>query len=100
MSIGDRIRVLEVFDDGWAMVEKFAKGNGKGKEVVLEPGLIPIDCLRMTGDPLPPFFDLEEDHQSDVAQESLFESAGDFLSVYSYLTVSNRSSLSGFTDTH
>ncbi|KAK0434032.1 hypothetical protein EV421DRAFT_1993667 [Armillaria borealis] len=55
VAIGDRIRVLEVFDDGWAMVEKIPEGNGKGKEVVLEPGLIPIDCLRMTGDPLPPF---------------------------------------------
>ncbi|KAK0500863.1 hypothetical protein EDD18DRAFT_1101849 [Armillaria luteobubalina] len=51
----DRIRVLEVFDDGWAMIEKIPEGNGKGKEVVLEPGLIPIDCLRMTGDSLPPF---------------------------------------------
>ncbi|SJL15768.1 uncharacterized protein ARMOST_19273 [Armillaria ostoyae] len=55
VAIGDRIRVLEVFDDGWAMVEKVPEGNGQGKEVVLEPGLIPIDCLRMTGDPLPPF---------------------------------------------
>ncbi|KAK0466231.1 uncharacterized protein EV420DRAFT_817045 [Desarmillaria tabescens] len=55
VSIGDRVKILEVFDDGWAMVEKVPEGNGKGKDVDLEPGLIPIDCLRMTGDPLPPF---------------------------------------------
>ncbi|KAG7452033.1 uncharacterized protein BT62DRAFT_960019 [Guyanagaster necrorhizus] len=55
VAIGDRVKVLEVFDDGWAMVEKIPEGNGKGNEVGLEPGLIPIDCLRMTGDPLPPF---------------------------------------------
>ncbi len=47
VAIGDRIRVLEVFDDGWAMVEKIPERNGKGKEVVLEPGLIPIDCLSL-----------------------------------------------------
>ncbi|KAK0209031.1 hypothetical protein DFS33DRAFT_496783 [Desarmillaria ectypa] len=53
VSIGDRVKVLEVFDDGWAMVEKIPEGNGKGNEVDLEPGLIPIDCLRMTSDTLP-----------------------------------------------
>ncbi|KAJ7214099.1 hypothetical protein GGX14DRAFT_360298 [Mycena pura] len=37
---GDRVRVLGVYDDGWAMVERGGAGVGVG--------LIPIDCMRKT----------------------------------------------------
>ncbi|KAF7296791.1 hypothetical protein MIND_00910100 [Mycena indigotica] len=47
---GDQVKVLAVYDDGWAMVERVdpvadpsGKGKGKGKPLV---GLIPIDCMR------------------------------------------------------
>ncbi|KAG1725309.1 hypothetical protein EDB19DRAFT_1644095 [Suillus lakei] len=47
---GDQVLVLKVFDDGWAFVEKqggFMDHN--------ERGLIPVDCLREAGQPLPAF---------------------------------------------
>jgi hypothetical protein len=47
---GDRVRVLKIFDDGWALVEKqctFSDYN--------EKGLIPVDCLREAGQALPAF---------------------------------------------
>lgn len=43
---GDSIRVIRIFDDGWAMVEKL---GGLGE------GLIPVDCLRAAGEQLPSF---------------------------------------------
>ncbi len=59
VDAGDRVTVLKVFDDGWALVEKAPiedrSGKGKGKAVPTQPGLIPIDCLREAGQPLPAF---------------------------------------------
>ncbi|KAF9021098.1 hypothetical protein BDZ89DRAFT_911456, partial [Hymenopellis radicata] len=59
VETGDRVTVLKVFDDGWALVEKAPvedpSGKGKGKAVSTQPGLIPIDCLREAGQPLPDF---------------------------------------------
>ncbi|KAF7980655.1 hypothetical protein HWV62_37478, partial [Athelia sp. TMB] len=43
---GDRVRVVKVFDDGWAYVENVA---------TFAQGLIPIDCLREAGEELPAF---------------------------------------------
>ncbi|KZP18940.1 hypothetical protein FIBSPDRAFT_744715 [Athelia psychrophila] len=43
---GDRVRVVRVFDDGWAFIENVA---------TLSRGLIPIDCLREAGEELPAF---------------------------------------------
>ncbi|KAG6864046.1 hypothetical protein C0991_000681 [Blastosporella zonata] len=50
VSIADSIRVLQVFDDGWALVEKLppfeeilkTESNGTGRV----QGLIPLDCFR------------------------------------------------------
>jgi hypothetical protein len=51
--IGDRVKVIKVFDDGWAMVEKLPHGaDAKGAKM---PGLIPIDCMRAIGQDLPAF---------------------------------------------
>ncbi|KAF8882925.1 hypothetical protein CPB84DRAFT_196943 [Gymnopilus junonius] len=46
----DNVRVLQAFDDGWALVEKVdGSGKGKGREDEVRQGLIPIDCLREPG---------------------------------------------------
>lgn len=50
VSIGDKIRVVKVFDDGWAFVEKH--GSSLDRK---ESGLIPVDCLREAGQALPAF---------------------------------------------
>ncbi|KAJ7600759.1 hypothetical protein C8J56DRAFT_813645 [Mycena floridula] len=46
--VGDHVRVSKVFDDGWALVEKLSGPNEKGKGPALL-GLIPVDCLRASG---------------------------------------------------
>ncbi|KJA24365.1 hypothetical protein HYPSUDRAFT_101921, partial [Hypholoma sublateritium FD-334 SS-4] len=45
---GDPVRILQTFDDGWAMVETTGGEHTRG--------LIPLDCLREPGQPLPAFF--------------------------------------------
>lgn len=45
---GDPVRILQTFDDGWAMVETTEGEHARG--------LIPLDCLREPGQPLPAFF--------------------------------------------
>ncbi|KIM80974.1 hypothetical protein PILCRDRAFT_821832 [Piloderma croceum F 1598] len=44
---GDSVRVVKVFDDGWAYVEKVGSTGARG--------LIPIDCMRDSGEDLPAF---------------------------------------------
>ncbi|KAG6915139.1 hypothetical protein DXG01_013078 [Tephrocybe rancida] len=60
VAISDSVRIIQLFDDGWALVEKLpsfedvlAKDytNAKGVQ-----GLIPIDCFRAAGQDLPSFF--------------------------------------------
>ncbi|KAH7885460.1 hypothetical protein F5I97DRAFT_1393413 [Phlebopus sp. FC_14] len=46
---GDRVRIMQIFDDGWAFVEKFSGST------LPERGLIPVDCLREAGQALPNF---------------------------------------------
>ncbi|KAJ7256851.1 hypothetical protein B0H12DRAFT_486530 [Mycena haematopus] len=45
---GDQVKVLAIYDDGWAMIERLGMGKGKGKAEDGKPavGLIPIDCMR------------------------------------------------------
>jgi hypothetical protein len=45
---GDKVKVLAVYDDGWAMIERVGMGKGKGKaqDGRTDVGLIPIDCMR------------------------------------------------------
>ncbi len=54
VSVGERVRVLNVFNDGWAMVEKIPveSPSGKGKQALLQAGLVPIDCFREAWQPL------------------------------------------------
>ncbi|KAJ7738377.1 hypothetical protein B0H16DRAFT_1325420 [Mycena metata] len=40
VSVADQVKVLAVYDDGWAMIERISTGRGK------TVGLIPIDCMR------------------------------------------------------
>jgi len=42
VKLGDRVRVLETFDDGWGLIEKVG-----GED---ERGVIPMDRLRMAGE--------------------------------------------------
>lgn len=49
VATGDQIRIVHMFDDGWAQVEKVT-GAGVGNA-----GLIPIDCLREEDEELPSF---------------------------------------------
>ncbi|KAL5520074.1 hypothetical protein ACEPAG_1734 [Sanghuangporus baumii] len=51
---GDVIRVLQVFDDGWVQVEKISSST-ETTTSAYERGLIPVDCLREAGEPLPDF---------------------------------------------
>ncbi|KAK2463770.1 hypothetical protein APHAL10511_004208 [Amanita phalloides] len=48
-AVGDYVRIMQTFDDGWAFVQKLPPANDqKGKaKAVDEFGLIPIDCLRI-----------------------------------------------------
>jgi hypothetical protein len=47
----DRVRLLQIFDDGWVFVEKLAGTEG-GRH---ERGLIPVDCFREADQALPTF---------------------------------------------
>jgi hypothetical protein len=52
---GEQVKVTKSFDDGWALVEKLPEEGdqkGKSKQIV---GLIPVDCFRAAGQPLPEF---------------------------------------------
>ncbi|KAJ7160219.1 hypothetical protein C8R46DRAFT_905702 [Mycena filopes] len=40
VQVADQVKVLAVYDDGWAMIERISLGRGKAV------GLIPIDCMR------------------------------------------------------
>ncbi|KAJ7028445.1 hypothetical protein C8F04DRAFT_964059 [Mycena alexandri] len=40
VNVGDQVKVLAVYDDGWAMIERISAGRGK------TVGLVPIDCMR------------------------------------------------------
>jgi hypothetical protein len=51
---GDRVRILQVFDDGWAFVEKMV-GASFARNDRNDRGLIPVDCLREAGQALPTF---------------------------------------------
>lgn len=51
VSLGDRVRLLQIFDDGWAFIEKLAGTEGERHE----QGLIPVDCLREASQALPTF---------------------------------------------
>ncbi|KAH0826193.1 hypothetical protein J3R83DRAFT_5625 [Lanmaoa asiatica] len=47
----DRVRLLQIFDDGWVFVEKLGGTEGERHE----RGLIPVDCLHETSQALPTF---------------------------------------------
>ncbi|KAJ3564316.1 hypothetical protein NP233_g8372 [Leucocoprinus birnbaumii] len=52
VELGDKVRIMQMFDDGWALVEKnpvYGKASVKGKGKQPEKGLIPIDCFRDHG---------------------------------------------------
>ena len=59
VAVGDSVRIVETFDDGWAMVQKIpplADKKGKARAVdESDQGLIPIDCLREADQTLPEF---------------------------------------------
>ena len=60
VSVGEYVRILTTFDDGWAYVVKVpTPGSGGGDKdddsAFDNKGLIPIDCLRGPGQDLPAF---------------------------------------------
>lgn len=59
VAVGDSVRIVQMFDDGWAMVQKVpppADKKGKARAVdESDQGLIPIDCLRDVDQALPEF---------------------------------------------
>jgi len=66
---GDRVRILQTFDDGWAMAERqplLISGQQIG---VPGTGLIPIDCLREPGQDLQSF--VAEKRVSNYADSSV-----------------------------
>ncbi|KIO01697.1 hypothetical protein M404DRAFT_149350 [Pisolithus tinctorius Marx 270] len=67
VSLGDVVRIFQVFDDGWALVERISvnavvAGNPHSQQ---RRGLIPVDCFRETGQELPHF--LAQKRLSDYA---------------------------------
>ncbi|KAL4081131.1 hypothetical protein J3A83DRAFT_4085272 [Scleroderma citrinum] len=54
VSPDDNVRILQVFDDGWAMVERVGLGTSTQSNQQRR-GLIPVDCFREAGQPLPSF---------------------------------------------
>ncbi|KAI5991075.1 hypothetical protein F5J12DRAFT_966230 [Pisolithus orientalis] len=55
--VRDVVRIFQVFDDGWALVERISAnavvaGNTHSQQ---QRGLIPVDCFREMGQELPPF---------------------------------------------
>ncbi|KAJ2928412.1 hypothetical protein H1R20_g8674, partial [Candolleomyces eurysporus] len=52
VAVDDRVAVLEVFDDGWATVQKLQDGPGGSAQ---QKGLIPIACLREANQDLSSF---------------------------------------------
>ena len=50
----DPVRIIQAFDDGWALIEKVRMDQPMGSDNV--KGLIPIDCLREPGQDLPSFY--------------------------------------------
>jgi len=45
LTVGERLRVIEVFEDGWAMVERAGMSRGG----MPERGVVPVECLGMNG---------------------------------------------------
>ncbi|KAI5987732.1 hypothetical protein F5J12DRAFT_866582 [Pisolithus orientalis] len=67
VSLGDVVRIFQVFDDGWALVERISvnavvAGNPHSQQ---RRGLMPVDCFRETGQELPHF--LAQKRLSDYA---------------------------------
>ncbi|KAG6864887.1 hypothetical protein C0991_006574, partial [Blastosporella zonata] len=60
VSVSDSVRVLKLFDDGWALVEKLPSFEDLLKKeydsTSSVQGLIPIDCFRAEGQDLSSFF--------------------------------------------
>jgi hypothetical protein len=59
VAAGDRVRILQTFDDGWTLVQKIpppVDKKGKAKAVdEFDQGLIPIECLRGADQDRPDF---------------------------------------------
>jgi uncharacterized membrane protein YtjA (UPF0391 family) len=77
VEVGDKVRILQMFDDGWALVEKnpiYGSPNVKGKGKEPEKGLIPIDCFRDHGLELSQF--ISSKRVSSYSQSSSKYTAG------------------------
>ena len=61
VSVADNVKVLQVFNDGWAVVEKIPGAAEALRESYnsddLRTGLIPMDCFRAVGQDLTSFFE-------------------------------------------
>ncbi|KAF8349627.1 hypothetical protein F5887DRAFT_947214 [Amanita rubescens] len=70
VATGDRVRILQTFDDGWTLVQKIpppVDKKGKARAVdEFDQGLIPIECLR----------NADRDQPDFIAQKRV-SSAGD-----------------------
>ncbi|KXN82039.1 hypothetical protein AN958_03290 [Leucoagaricus sp. SymC.cos] len=77
VEIGDKVKILRMFDDGWALVEKnpvYGLASMKGKEKQPDKGLIPIDCFRDHGLDLSAF--ISSKRVSSYSQSSSKYTAG------------------------
>ncbi|KAG6809029.1 hypothetical protein H0H92_001910 [Tricholoma furcatifolium] len=59
VAVADRVKVIRLFDDGWALVEKLLAFDDivgtEGQNMHGAQGLIPIDCFRAEGQDLTTF---------------------------------------------
>lgn len=66
VDVGDTVRIIQTFDDGWALAELQGSGGGSA----LRQGLLPLDCLRRPGQSLPSFFESKRRSSSSTVDHS------------------------------
>lgn len=66
VTVGERVRVLEVFNDGWAAVEK--PGNGSADPA---RGLVPVACFREETEDLSRFLNTKRVQSFQVAKQTV-----------------------------
>ncbi|KAF5320124.1 hypothetical protein D9611_010266 [Ephemerocybe angulata] len=68
VTVDEKVRVLEIFDDGWAMVEQIRVG--KPDETPVERGLVPVACLRDIDEDLSTFLNTKQVQAFQVANQT------------------------------
>lgn len=68
VTVDEKVRILEIFDDGWAMVERIRVGEPN--ETPAERGLVPVACLRDIDEDLSTFLNTKQVQAFQVANQT------------------------------